>query len=642
MSAFDPAILDDPGAVFMDDRDIEHRTGKSYVFTEPSDVISARSPDEVSGALQRLDNCLNAGMYAAGYLGYEAGLVLDKPISSRHSTSLPLIWLGVYTRCLELDSEQVRLGEIGAAGDVRGIELNLTADDYLEHVRRIKEYIAAGDVYQVNYTCKLLFENMKSARSLFARLRRAHPVGYSAFINMGDTQVVSLSPELFLQRKGKQMLARPMKGTMRRGRWLDEDLEMASLLAADEKNRAENVMIVDLMRNDLGRICAGVNVPRMFHVERYETLFQMTSDVAGRLKDGITTADIMQAVFPPGSVTGAPKIRAMEIINEIEQDARGVYCGCIGMFRPGGDFLLNVAIRTIVQQDHRCEMGIGGGIVADSTPQDELQEALLKGKFLQAEPVSFRLLETMLYRRGFGYAFLSEHLARMRQSAEYFGRRFPEADLVNLLDKIGVEIEASHDRLTKDDARVRLRLDSGGKCSAEWSDAGPPLSGPVNLCIASRRTDPADIFLYHKTTHRSARDADLREARRSGYFDVLYLNVQDQVTEGAVTSLVAEIEGHSFTPPVECGLLPGIWRRSLLAEGKVMERILTVEDIRRATRIWVGNSVRGPVKVSLIRSSDGSPIYRDPGVYPQDESGNTEEDGFSSFAQQLWRCCIMN
>ena len=590
-----PPILQSPGTVVIDDRDPERATRRTLLFSDPEGVIVARGSEEVAGALERIDAALAAGKHLAGYLAYDAGISLDKPIQSRHAPTVPVIWLGVYSGFAEVD-----LGELerDSAVDIGKVRLNVAEEEYLACVDRIRDYIAAGDVYQVNYTVKLLFEHTKPAWQLFARLRRAHPVGYSAFIDTGEAQAVSISPELFLRREGDAILTRPMKGTARRGRWYEEDVEAAEQLAADSKNRAENIMIVDLMRNDIGRVCemGGVSVPRVFHIERYPSLFQMTSDVHGRLREGVAASELLRAVFPPGSITGAPKIRAMEIIDQLEHESRGVYCGCIGYLGPS-DWLLNVAIRTVVQRGEHCEMGIGSGIVADSDPASEFAETLLKGRFLDAEAIDFELLETLLYMPESGYHLLAEHIERMRRSAEYFGWGFPEEAVRDALD--GVAVEASGT------VRVRLLLGRDGSCQCEWAAMDAPPDADVKLLLVEREVDPSDVFLYHKTTRREAYDAELHEARERGFFDALHVNTRGELTEGSITNILLELDGEWFTPPMESGLLPGIWRARVLAEGKARERVLTLDDLRRATRVIAGNSVRGAMRVcSVIRGSE--------------------------------------
>ena len=335
-------------------------------------------------------------------------------------------------------------------------------------------------------------------------------------------------------------------------------------------------------------------------LERYGSLFQMTSDVEGRLRQGIRPSDLIRAVFPPGSITGAPKIRAMEIIDELEHESRGVYCGCIGYLRPDGDCLFNVAIRTIVQRGNQCEMGIGSGIVADSDPQSEFNETLLKGEFVKSQPIKFKLLETIAYRPGSGYSLMAQHLTRMRHSAEYFGWRCSEADLQQTLDAAAADIVARADELASGAARVRLLLDADCSCRTEWADAGDPADGPVRLVLSCRQIDPADIFLYHKTTRRQAYDAELREARERGFFDALHINTRGELTECCITNIIVEIDGEWYTPPLDCGLLPGIWRAQIRVEGKAAERVLTLDDLHRATRVTIGNSVRGAMEVESI------------------------------------------
>lgn len=335
----------------------------------------------------------------------------------------------------------------------------------------------------------------------------------------------------------------------------------------------------------------------------------MTSDVQGFLKDGTKASDLIRATFPPGSVTGAPKIRAVEIIHEMEREPRGVYCGCVGMFKPGGDCLLNVAIRTIVQRGSACEMGVGSGVVSDSDPEAELRETLLKGSFVRSTPMEFSLLETMLYRRGSGFVYLTEHLERMRHSAEYFGRTFHEISVQEALERAASEIESSPS-LEAGEARVRLLLAKDGSATVEWADAGVPVSGPVRILLSRRRTDPRDVFLYHKTTHRGAYDRDLENAREDGFFDVLHLNDRGEITEGSITNVILCFDGEWFTPQLESGLLPGIWRARLLREEYVRERIVTLDDLSMAAQLAVGNSLRGSIEVGQVELEDGRVVWR--------------------------------
>ena len=602
-NTLDPSSLDQPGAVFIDDLDPSRGIPSSYLFRAPIDVITASTHDEVPGAFDAIDKALARGRFVAGYISYEAGLQIDAPVLSRHQHPGPLLWLGVYDQCVALEPASIHIAEAGLIEDTQDIRPSIDEGEYTHNVREAIKYIAAGDVYQVNFTCRLRFRNSGTPRGLFARLRNAHPVPHSAFINAGDHQIISISPELFLRRDGQHILTRPMKGTMRRGRWFEEDERIANTLHHDEKNRAENVMIVDLMRNDLGRVCetGSIDVQRLFHVERYRSLFQMTSDVTGTLRKDVSTRDILSAVFPPGSVTGAPKVRAMEIIDELESGPRGPYCGCIGLFRPGGDCVLNVAIRTITQRGHDCDMGVGSGIVADSAPQEEWRETLLKGSFLTSETPSFHLLETMRLSPVGEIAFLDEHLRRMAASAVFVGWPFPEQHIRDALRKTAARVAG--------DTRLRLLLDENQHFEIETHPLGEQPHGPVRVLLSSRRTDPSDVFLYHKTTNREGYDADWRNAKDRGFFDVIYANLDVRITEGAITNILVEVEGQWYTPPLECGLLPGLWRQAKLVRGEAKERALTREDLRRATRIIVGNSVRGEIDVAKIEDESGETVW---------------------------------
>jgi para-aminobenzoate synthetase/4-amino-4-deoxychorismate lyase len=591
---------DTSGLVLIDDWDVATGSGSTFIFSDPIQIISATSFPELNTALTAISDLQAQGYYLAGYLSYDAGLMLDAPISTRHTQNVPLLWLGVYNTVLKTDYADACIPTYEETELITDEHLNISDEEYLASVTRIKEYIAAGDVYQVNYTCKLLFRNAGTAMGLFSRLRRAHPVCHSAYINTGNFQVISLSPELFMRRTGDRLQTRPMKGTTKRGLSYEEDIISGQFLQQDVKNRAENVMIVDLMRNDIGRVCkyGSVSVPEIFQIESYRSLLQMTSEVEGTLKDGISSCDILESVLPAGSITGAPKIRSMQIIDQLESTSRGVYCGSIGMFQPGGDFLLNVAIRTIIQRGETCEMGIGSGIVADSDPHSELKETLLKGSFLKMTPVDFQLLETFAYQKDRGYLFLDEHLTRMQNSAAYFGWKFDQPCIRKSL--INMAEEHIEHELQSKCARVRLLVSISGELHIEWASLDSVAITPIKLLLAKRQTNSDDVFLYHKTTKRELYDQDLHQVRKAGYFDVLYTNQRDELTECSITNILIEIDSKWYTPPIACGLLPGIWRQNAIAQGRVTERIITHDDLSSATRVAICNSVRGEIEVTSI------------------------------------------
>lgn len=598
------ALIDAPGSVLLDDWDIAGGGGWTHVFTSPREIITAESAAELQSVFDKIGRLQSEGMYLAGYIAYDAGLALDKPLTSRHKPDIPLVWLGVYESVQLVEREDADLGDGDEVELISSERLNVTESEYLHNIARVKEYIGAGDVYQVNYTCKLLFDNAGTASGLFARLRAAHPVCHSAFINAGEFQVISLSPELFLRNTSGVIRTRPMKGTIKRGLSYTDDLEHARALKMDEKGRAENVMIVDLMRNDLGRISrsGSVRVPKLFEIERYRSLLQMTSEVEGTLRDGVGPAEVFASTFPPGSVTGAPKLRAVEIIDELESSPRGIYCGSIGMFEPDGNFLLNVAIRTIVQRGRQCEMGIGSGIVADSNPRSEFAETLLKSSFLKLQPQDFSLLETLAYDKEDGFAFIEEHLARMRRSARYFGRRF-DGDIVraHLQDTADEIMRCSGDERF----RVRVLADDCGEVSVQWTPINNAPERPVRLLLSSRQIDPENVFLYHKTTNRREYNEDLRCAREAGFYDVLYTNTRGELAECATTNIMLQIDGCWYTPPVCSGLLPGILRQASLCSGQMTERVLSPDDFTRASRIAVCNSVRGEIEVGSVEDGSG-------------------------------------
>jgi para-aminobenzoate synthetase/4-amino-4-deoxychorismate lyase len=499
-------------------------------------------------------------------------------------------------------------------------EFALTEAEYVRRIARIHEWIRAGDVYQLNFTAPMRFEVPGGAASLYARLRARQPVDYGAFLHwQPGRRILSFSPELFFRieddgarRGGRQIVTRPMKGTAPRGRTTREDRVIADWLHCDAKNRSENVMIVDLVRNDLGRVArtGTVNVDELFAVERYPTLWQMTSTVSAELRPEVGFHDIFRALFPCGSVTGAPKVRAMQLIAELEAAPRGVYTGAIGFFSPR-QTVFNVAIRTLELDGARGTMGVGSGVVIDSDPAQEFRECLLKAEFLTGlgasattpiaenvrlvrQPDEFFLIETMLWDGG--YPFIELHLDRLEDSAEYFDFPCERAAVKAALE--------AHARGFADGTPRKVRLVLGGDGLFQITDEALPPSAAEQrigrVRLAAERTDPTDKWLYHKSTHRPLYARAFEQAARDGFDDALFLNLRSQVTEGAISNIFVENNGRWFTPPVECGLLPGVYRRHLLAtRPEIEERVLTLDDLRRAEAIYLANAVRGLRRVTL-------------------------------------------
>ncbi|MFA6282248.1 MAG: chorismate-binding protein, partial [Candidatus Omnitrophota bacterium] len=435
------------------------------------------------------------------------------------------------------------------------------------------------------------FNFFGDALGFYLSLKQSQPTAYAALINTGSDFIVSLSPELFFKKTGNTIITRPMKGSFKRGLTQEEDEGNIKTLGTDKKNQAENLMIVDLLRNDLGRIAKRVWVPELFNIEKYRTIHQMTSTVSARTKDNVKMKDIFSALFPSGSVTGAPKIKTMGIINELEKESRGVYTGAIGYISPKKTACFNVAIRTVHLKGNKGEMGIGGGIVYDSSSVKEYEEALLKAKFLTKNFPDFSLIETILFHAPYGYFLLPEHLERLKTSCAYFSIA---ADFKKL--------EKDLDALAKKEKefKVRVLVDLSGKINIEKSPVVKP-NYPLKVIISSKKIDPENIFLYHKTTERKTYEVERNKALEEGFFEAIFLNKKGQVTEGAISNVFVFKKGIFSTPPVKCGLLNGVLRQYLLKTSVVREKILYLRDLLAADEVYIGNSVRGLVKVQIAR-----------------------------------------
>ncbi len=591
------------------------------LFTAPARALSAHRPAEIPALIAEIESAVRAGHFAAGFFAYEAGACFEPTAELLPGRpGMPLAWFGIYENCYRFDH---RTGAF-AEGDPPGLNrfaaenrdgraasatqpeavFSLTEQEYSQRIAAIHAWIQAGDVYQLNFTAPFKVQASGTPAALYARLRSRQPVEFGAFLHGNpEHRILSFSPELFFRMEGRgaqrRITARPMKGTAPRGRTTSEDRQQAEWLCRDPKNRSENLMIVDLLRNDLGRLCAfgSVRVESLFAAERYSTLWQMTSTVSGELRPEVGFQQIFRALFPCGSITGAPKVRAMQLLSRIERQPRGIYTGAIGFFSPE-QTVFNVAIRTLElekqcgQSDRqRGVMGVGGGIVADSEAGEEFRECRLKAEFLTGAPEAvsrkFSLVETLLWRSG--YPLIELHLDRLVDSAEYFD--FP---------CLRAEIKAallSHARSFADPAprKARLLLDGEGGLRIESevlsAHAAPR---PVRACIARELTDPRDRMLFHKTTHRPLYAAAFQAATQAGFDDVLFFNLRGELTEGAISNVFVEKDGRWFTPPIECGLLAGVFRRHLLeSRPNAGERVLYPRDLRQADAVYLANAVRG-------------------------------------------------
>lgn len=533
-------------------------------------VRTANRIEDVLSVLDFAERESRSGSHVAVLLSYEAAPAFDPAFVTHTPSDLPLAWAAVFNDA----SADEQLESYHSTE----WEALVARDEYDAAVSRVKELIAAGDTYQVNYSFPLTSSFNGDAFAWYQDLCVAQGAQYSVYLDLGRYKVLCLSPELFFVRRGDRVTTRPMKGTVRRGRWPAEDRELAQWLANSAKDRAENVMIVDLLRNDLGKVSVpgSVRVSSLFDLERFETVWQMTSTVESTLRDGISLVDLMGALFPCGSITGAPKIRTMQIIRELERFPRGAYTGAIGLLKPGGDCVFNVAIRTVVidTETGMATFGVGGGVTIDSTAEREYEECLVKSRFLHSKPVEFQLFESILLEDG-NYFLLQEHLERLKDSAEFFGFAF------------GTRINADLERIAIENPRGSLKVRV-----TLWRDERTeiqvtPLGELKGVELATEPVDSSDRFLYHKTT------------RRPGGDGLVFWNERGEITESSIANVVVSIDGELCTPPIECGLLPGVFRKHLLAEGKIKERVITIEEFKRAEEFYLINSVRKWIRVHL-------------------------------------------
>lgn len=557
-------------------------------FTSPHAVYVAYRHDAVADVVQRAEDAAYHGRWAVLMLAYEAAPAMDPAMQTNDPSGAPLAVAAIF-------SHRAPTPPVPPAQPLSIQWTPLISRTFYQHVvQLILSYIADGDTYQVNYTFPMVCKAPHNLDDWYAALYAAQPAPFSCHITMSDCSVLSLSPELFFARRGDQIITRPMKGTLPRGRWLEEDAAQHAALAQCPKNRAENLMIVDMLRNDLGRIAVfgSVSVPALFSVEPYLTVLQMTSTVTARLRPATSLWDILRALFPCASITGAPKVRTMQIIRTVELHRRGFYTGTIGLLQPGGDCTFNVAIRTIVvsRPSGIARFVVGGGIVADSTPESEYDECLVKAAFLQTSRPAFDLLESLLLHDG-QYWLLPYHLNRLRASAAYFGFHFNESDVHSALNDMARAHPSGR-------FKVRLLMACTGALSTEAVPLSPQ-EHPWVLGIAPSPVSSHDVFLFHKTTNRSVYDEALRAC--PGYDDVILWNEHGHVTESTRANIVIERDGQRITPPRTAGLLAGAFRAALLQEGTLVEAPVSLDDVARASRLWLINAVRGWIEVDLPR-----------------------------------------
>ncbi|MBL4800092.1 MAG: aminodeoxychorismate synthase component I [Oleispira sp.] len=579
----------------------------SYIFFNPITFCIAHTADEALRALSDIDRYVSEGFHAVGYCTYELGYALVPrliellPEANKH----PLLCFGIYSKRLELTNVELEevLGRLNRRQDIQieNCSLNTTQAEYVKKVSKIKQHILDGDTYQVNFTMKYKFTYLGSPLKLYEKLRQRQRVEYGCYLDFPGSTILSRSPELFISKNGDRIVTKPMKGTHKRGETPEIDDMHIKFLATDEKTLAENVMIVDLLRNDLSRICdrGSVETAGLFEIQTYETLHQMISTVSGRVTGDISIETLFREIYPCGSITGAPKVRTMEIIRSLESEPRGVYTGAIGYISPDNSFCFNVPIRTLVLwPDGSGEMGVGSGIVYDSNINDEYEECRLKGAFFADGNGEYSLIETMRFDNGF--PALDMHIERITRSARELGFAINQKALKEDLLDCG-------SRLTCE-CKVRVMLKRSGQYDIECIALNRNEEARRTIALAGSKVSSSDFLLRHKTTRRSFYNKLYDIHSSQGHYDVIFSNERGEITEGSFNNIFIRKGERWLTPPVESGLIPGIQRRVLLESGnmRASEKVIYVNDLCEADEIILTNAVRGVVSVVFVEATEKS------------------------------------
>jgi para-aminobenzoate synthetase/4-amino-4-deoxychorismate lyase len=567
-------------------------------FHSPVKIFESENLGEVRSLLQEVESEVSTGgMFAAGFVNYEASPAFDKVFPIRKTCSVPLIWFGIYSDFTEFDfPDEEFLDRAGATAPPQW-SLLVEESEYRSSLQRIKEYIKEGDTYQVNYSFRLKADCKSDNWPFFVQMVHAQNLaaqpGYCVYANTENWTVCSASPELFFEYSGRTLKSKPMKGTAPRGFGFEDDQQAGQNLLKSAKNRAENIMIADMVRNDMGRIAdiGSVKTSDVLALEKYPTFWTMTTTVQCQTDPAL--AEIFTALFPAASITGAPKLRAMQIIDELEKLPRNIYTGSAGFLTPHNTAQFNVAIRTVLinRDSGEADFGVGGGIVWDSESGDEFQECHTKARVLTYSQPRFDLIETMKWTASEGYAFLSQHVQRMKNSASYFSWKLDpdaiETSLIEAAEGFGVV-----------DQRVRVQVSKAGEIAIENSDF-MDLPNPYLVKVALKPVNSRNYFLYHKTTHRIMYERAFAELLDCD--DALLWNEKGELTESCRANLIIETSQGWFTPPVSCGLLNGIGRQDLIDRGEVQVSVIDINHLQLAKSIWLVNSVRERWPVKLVR-----------------------------------------
>lgn len=598
LSAIINKVLSESGSAFFY-TPAYYSESLSYLFFNPVQKLIAHKSDFKS-ALDEIDNSIKK-LSGFGLIDYETGYLLEKKIENLFpETDQPI--LNFYFFNTE-DVQVINSNSIEFPDDtnadkfsINNFKLNASKENFIKALDRIHHYISEGDTYQVNYSIKGKFSFKGDYSAFFEQLIFNQSAKYITFINTGDSIIISLSPELFFDIKDRYISTRPMKGTIQRGVNNQSDSLNRYSLKNSEKNKAENLMILDLLRNDLGRISkfGSVRVRKIFELEKYETLSQMVSEVESELNDNIKFSDIIKNIFPCGSVTGAPKIRTMEIIKELEKESRGIYTGTIGLFHKS-KIKFNVAIRTmkIIPGTGEGELGIGSGVVWDSEPEKEYDEVLLKSNFLLNPSSYFELFETMKYEKGIVLR-LEDHLERLKDAAAFFLFSFDKEKILELISEQIIRLN------NEKDYRLKLILNKYGNCRIESRDIAT-LPEEIKIIISEKTISTQNRFQYFKTTNRQLYNEEHTFYSAKGFYDVIFINEKNQVAESAISNIFIKKGGLWYTPPVSCGILPGVFRKQWLRRDiNVKEDVLYKDDLLIADEIVLTNSLRGKIKVDKL------------------------------------------
>ncbi|AFH49441.1 4-amino-4-deoxychorismate lyase [Ignavibacterium album JCM 16511] len=567
---------------------------KSFLFDKPSEILTIYGLNDFEPMLSKADKKIAKNLFGYATLNYELGYLFEQRLHKFLREDKPLAHLVFFNdkNVKEINSESIKLSaELNFI--VSDFHLNTSKTEYINSIRKIKKYIADGDTYQINYTVKGKFNFEGDIASFLSNLIFNQSAKYIAIINLAEEIIISISPELFFETNLRNIITKPMKGTITRGVSYQDDQMKKHELENSIKNQAENVMIVDLLRNDLGRICefGSVQSTKLFEIEKYESLYQMISTVKGKLKKSVKFSEIIKNIFPCGSVTGAPKIRTMEIIRELEKEERGIYTGAIGLML-GKNLVFNVAIRTIQfnREMKNGTIGLGSGVVWDSKPDKEYNEVLLKSNFLIKPEPYFEIFETARVENG-EVTFLNDHLQRMKQAADYFLFNYDEKKIVK---KINNELKTLD---TKKVYRLKIILGKTGKVELQIQEFTQKKS-VIKIILSKNKINSLNKFQYFKTTNRKLYDEEYNHYKAKGFFDVIYLNENENVSEGSITNIFIRKGNVIITPTLQCGILSGIYRKYFIrTHPETKEKRISLDDLLTADEIILTNSVRGVVKV---------------------------------------------